>query len=95
MGISKSNGNIKKRRQKRQRMSLYLLNDDINSFEYVMHSLMTLLPMCNSLRAEQIARLVHESGECHIHTGFPPEIYILYAQIQKAGLQVKLKLDKK
>ena len=51
--------------------------------------------MCNSLRAEQIAMLVHNSGECHIHTAFPPEIYILYAQLQKEGLTVQLKLDTK
>ena len=76
-------------------MSLYLMNDDVNSFEYVIEILLTFLPMCNSLRAEQIAQLVHNSGECHIHTGFPPEIYILYAQIQKSGLTVQLKLDKK
>ncbi len=76
-------------------MSLYLLNDDYNSFDYVIHTLQKNLPECNSLRAEQIARLVHESGKCHIHTGYPPEIYIIYAQLQKAGLTVKLKLDKK
>jgi len=76
-------------------MSLYLMNDNVNSFEFVIYTLQKNLPMCNSLRAEQIAHLVHEAGECHIHTGFPPEIYILYAQIQKSGLQVKLKLDKK
>ena len=95
MGNSKSTGNIKKRQPRRKRMSLYLINDNENSFDNVIYILSNYLPMCNSLRAEQIARLVHESGECHIHTGFPPEIYILYAQIQKAGLQVKLKLDKK
>mgnify|MGYP001960209157 CR=1 FL=1 len=95
MGNSKSTGNIKKRQPRRKRMSLYLMNDDVNSFDNVIYILSNYLPMCNSLRAEQIARLVHKSGECHIHTGFPPEIYILYAQIQKAGLQVKLKLDKK
>ena len=95
MENSKSTGNTKKRRPRRKRMSLYLMNDNVNSFEFVIYTLQKNLPMCNSLRAEQIAHLVHESGECHIHTGFPPEIYILYAQIQKAGLQVKLKLDKK
>ena len=95
MGNSKSTGNIKKRQPRRKRMSLYLINDNENSFDNVIYILSNYLPMCNSLRAEQIARLVHTSGECHIHTGFPPEIYILYAQIQKAGLQVKLKLDKK
>jgi ATP-dependent Clp protease adapter protein ClpS len=76
-------------------MSLYLINDDVNSFEYVIHVLTANLPMCNALRAEQIARIVDEVGECHMYTGFPPEIYILYAQIQKSGLTVKLKIDKK
>jgi len=95
MEISKSNGNTKKRRPRRKRMSLYLMNDDHNSFEYVISTLTRFLPMCNSLRAEQIAQLVHNSGECHIHTAFPPEIYILYAQLQKEGLTVQLKLDTK
>ena len=56
-------------------MSLYLMNDEINSFEYVISTLCRLLPMCNTLQAEQIAILVHESGECHIYRGFPPNIY--------------------
>ena len=76
-------------------MSLYLINDDVNSFDYVISVLTSTIPMCNTLRAEQIAMLVHEAGECHIHTGFPPEIYIMYAQIQKAGLEVKLKINNK
>ena len=75
-------------------MSLYLMNDDHNSFDHVIYILQKTLPMCNSLRAEQIAQLVHTAGECHIHTGYPPDIYILYAQIQKSGLSVKLKIDK-
>ena len=71
------------------------MNDDINSFDNVIHILTKFVPMCNALRAEQIAILVHESGKCHIYTGFAPEIYILYAQLQKQGLTVQLKLDKK
>ena len=94
MENSKSTGNIKKRRPRRKRMSLYLLNDNENSFDFVIYILQKVLPMCNPLRAEQIAQLVHESGECHIHSGFPPDIYMIYAQLQKQGLQVKLKLDK-
>ena len=95
MENSKSTGNIKKRRPRRKRMSLYLLNDDVNSFDNVIYILSKYLPECNTLRAEQIAQLVHKSGECHIHTGFPPAIYILYAQLQKEGLSVEIKLDKK
>tara|TARA_Y100000592_G_C5309288_1_gene239280 strand:- start:316 stop:543 length:228 start_codon:yes stop_codon:yes gene_type:complete len=69
------------------------MNDNVNSFDNVIYILQKTLPMCNSLRAEQIALLVHESGECHIHSGYPPEIYMIYAQIQKSGLNIKLKLD--
>jgi len=72
-------------------MQLYLLNDDKNTIEYVMESLMALLPLCNSLRAEQIATLTHGHGECSIYSGFAPEIYILYANFQKLGLQVQIR----
>jgi ATP-dependent Clp protease adapter protein ClpS len=95
MGILKSNGNIKKRRPRRKRMSLHLMNDNVNSFEYVITTLTSILPMCNTLHAEQIAHLVHNSGECEIYSGFPPEIYIMYAKIQKSGLNIRLKINKK
>jgi len=93
MENSKSTGNIKKRRPRRKRISLYLMNDDENSFDYVIYMLQKSIPMCNALRAEQIARLVHDSGKCHIHSGFPPEIYMIYAQMQKSGLKVQLKYE--
>ena len=78
-------------RRRRKRMQLYLLNDDENSFEYVIQALTTLLPKCNTLRAEQIAVSVDTSGECDIFSGFAPEIYILYAHFQKMGLQVQIR----
>ena len=89
MEISKLFGNTKRRRRKR--MQLYLLNDDVNSFDYVITSLTTLLPMCNTLRAEQIAMIVHNNNECNIYSGFAPEIYILYANLQKIGLKVQIR----
>ena len=76
-------------------MSLHLMNDDVNSFQHVMEVLKVNIPMCNSLRAEQIALLVHEAGECQIYTGFPPEIYIIHSQLQKAGLKIQFKIIKK
>jgi len=76
-------------------MTIYVMNDDHNSFDHVIYILQKTLPMCNTLRAEQIARLVHESGKCDVFTGFPPEVYILYAQLQKMGLTVQLKIDQK
>ncbi|MBC8298306.1 MAG: ATP-dependent Clp protease adaptor ClpS [Pelagibacterales bacterium] len=89
MEKSKSNTRTKKRRRKR--LSLYLLNDEFNSFEYVINILTSLLPLCNKLRGEQIAMLTHATGECEVYTGFPPEIYILFAQFQKAKLNVQLR----
>ncbi len=89
MEISKLFGKSKRRRRKR--MYLYLLNDDTNSFEYVITSLTTFLPMCNSLRAEQIAMIVHNAGECNIYSGFAPDIYLLYTHFQKAGLNAQIR----
>ena len=71
------------------------MNDDINSFDYVISTLCRLLPMCNTLQAEQIAMLVHTSGECHIYTGYAPDIYSTYAQLQKSGLTIKIKIHDK
>ena len=93
METSKSSGNIRRRRRKR--MNIFILNDDKNSFDYVITTLCRILPMCNSLQAEQIAMIVHNSGECEIYSGFPPEIYIMYAKIQKSGLNIRLKINKK
>tara|TARA_R100001230_G_C5472420_1_gene26750 strand:+ start:55 stop:294 length:240 start_codon:yes stop_codon:yes gene_type:complete len=72
-------------------MNLYLLNDNENSIEYVMQSLKSFIPMCNVLRAEQIAMIVHNTGECDIYSGFAPEIYMIYAAFQKAGLNVQIR----
>jgi len=89
MEISKLFGKIPKGRRKR--MELYLLNDNVNSFEYAIQSLTDLLPMCNILRAQQIATLVDGHGECCIYSGFAPEIYVLYAGFQKLGLKVQIR----
>ena len=89
MEISKLFG--KSPRRRRKRMELYLLDDNVNSFDYVISSLTALLPMCNTLRAEQIAILVDGHGECNIYSGFAPEIYLLYASFQKLGLIVQIR----
>jgi len=89
MEISKLFGKLPKGRRKR--MELYLLNDDVNSFDYVIQSLTNLLPICNILRAQQIVLLVDGHGECSIYSGFAPEIYVLYASFQKLGLTIQIR----
>ena len=93
MEISGSSGHIEKR-PRRKRIYLYLLNDDYNAIEYVIKSLMVILPMCNSLRAEQLAIIAHGSGECLIHSSLNSSIYIMYAQLQKLGLSVDVRYNK-
>ena len=89
METSKSSGSIKRRRRKR--MYLYLLDDNKNTFDYVIDSLTAFVPMCNSLRAEQIAMIVHNTGKCSIYSGFAPEIYMIYTAFMKAGLNVEIR----
>ena len=91
MATSKSDTPTKKRRPRRIKLALYLLNDSVNSYEHVINVLTSLMPLCNKLRAEQIAILTHNTGECEIYNGYPPEIFVLYAQFQKSRLKVQLR----
>jgi len=93
MEISKSSGSLSPRK-KRKRVYLYLLNDDYNAMEYVIKCLMTTLPMCNSLRAEQLAMIAHNNKECLIHSSLSPTIYVIYAQLQKLGIEVDIRYSK-
>jgi len=86
-----SKSNIPSKRKRRKRLSLHLIDDDIHSFEYVNYMLTHLLPLCNTLRAEQLALITHNTGECQIYTGFAPEIYLVYAAFQKSGLDISLR----
>ena len=90
MVTSKSSG-TSQRKPRRKRMDLFILNDNKNSFEYVIRTLCRFMPMCNTLQAEQIAIIVDGSGECKVYSGFEPEIYLLYIRFQKAGLTVQIR----
>ena len=68
-----------------------MLDDNIHSFTYVNNVITAVLPMCNSLRAEQIAMIVNNTGECQIYSGFAPEIYLLYAKFKESGLLIELR----
>jgi len=90
MEILKSSGSLSQK-TRRKRVYLYLLNDNYNAMEYVMRCLMTTLPQCNSLRAEQLAMIAHNTGECLIYSSLTPTIYVMYAQLQKLGLEVDVR----
>ena len=86
-----SGSSIPLRRKRRKRLELYLLDDNFNTFNYVIEILSAYLPMCNALQAEQMAIITNGSGQCRIYSGFPPEIYTLYAYLQKNGLNVQIR----
>ena len=89
MEILKSSGTTKRRRRKR--MHLYLIDDNKHSFDYVIESIVSFIPLCNRLRAEQIAMITNNTGECSIYSGFAPEIYLLYTAFIKSGLTVQIR----
>tara|TARA_Y100001937_G_C7090070_1_gene317253 strand:- start:526 stop:780 length:255 start_codon:yes stop_codon:yes gene_type:complete len=78
--------NIKKRRK---RITLYLYNDEFNSFDYVTQVLSKYIPNCNIIRAEQLAVLAHNKGCIKICTGFSPEIYQIQANLIRHHLLVE------
>lgn len=67
------------------------MNDDVNSFDYVIAIITSYFPSYNALQAEQIARIVHTAGKCKIYSGFAPDIFLLYAKLQKSGLNIEIK----
>jgi len=78
-------------RKRRKRISLYLYNDDFNSFDIVVLALTRHLPKCNSLRAEQLAILANNNGKVKMCSGFSPEIYQIQANLIKCGLIIETK----
>ena len=78
-------------RRRRKRISLFLYNDSLNSFDTVVSSLTRHVPKCNTLRAEQLSLLAHNNGKTQICSGFSPEIYQIQANLIKCGLIVETK----
>lgn len=68
---------------------IVLLNDDVNSFEGVIES---LVKVCNHNRfqAEQCALLVHNTGRCDIKTGEEEDVKRTTLELKKRGLRVRI-----
>jgi len=94
MDRSKLFTNTKKRKPRRKRLFIHLINDEVNSFEYVHHCLMSICGH-NSIQAEQCTLLVHNTGSTIVESGFSPEIFMIYTQLIKHGLKVDIKTKSK
>lgn len=64
---------------------LVLYNDDVNSFEYVIDS---LVKVCSHdiLQAEQCTYLVHYSGRCSVKVGTTAKLHPLCEALLERGL---------
>ena len=66
---------------------LYILNDDINEYAYVIH---LLISICNlePIQAEQCVYISHHKGECDVKKGSYSELKILKNRLIEKGLGV-------
>jgi len=72
-----------------EKSSLILFNDEINTFDHVIHS---LVEVCghNSVQAEQCALIVHLKGKCEIKTGTKEILQMMSRSLNAKGLNSKV-----
>lgn len=66
---------------------LILWNDDVNSFDHVIHCLMKYLDYSEN-QAEKIAWTVHSEGKCAVLEGSFTEMEVYRKILQQEGLTV-------
>ena len=69
--------------------SLILYNDDFNTFDHVIKS---LVEVCghDSFQAEQCALIVHFKGSCEIKTGMPDVLKAMSISLNAKGLDSRV-----
>jgi len=71
---------------------LYLLNDDVHSFDEVVLTLKRYLGFPD-LQGASVADLVHRTGKCEIRIGHFDELELLKEMLLKEGYNVILEND--
>jgi ATP-dependent Clp protease adaptor protein ClpS len=69
--------------------TLVLFNDDINTFDHVIKS---LVEVCghDSVQAEQCAMIVHFKGSCDVKLGMPEVLNAMSKSLNLKGLHSKV-----
>jgi len=71
-------------------MKLFILDDDVNTFEHVIESIQIRLSYPNS-QASSIAHIVHHTGKCLVKTDSDENIINrIYKKLKADGLNVKI-----
>jgi ATP-dependent Clp protease adaptor protein ClpS len=74
---------------KKYNPSLILWNDEVNSFDWVIDSLVKVLNH-NKLQAEQCAYMVHHSGKCSVKSGEEKVLKVYAEKLGNLGLTVSI-----
>ena len=69
--------------------TLFLINDNFNSFDHVIDCLVTICNH-NDLQAEQCALITHYKGICEIATGHQDDLIPLKEDLSMYGLDVEI-----
>jgi ATP-dependent Clp protease adaptor protein ClpS len=72
--------------------SLILFNDDVNTFEHVIKSLVEICGH-DSVQAEQCALIVHFKGKCEVKSGPVEVLNTMSRSLNKKGLNSKVDLQ--
>jgi len=79
----------KQKSRKINNKSLFLINDDFNSFDYVVDCL-TAICDHETIQAEQCALLTHYKGSCEIAMGENADLELLREDLVLYGLNVEI-----
>jgi ATP-dependent Clp protease adaptor protein ClpS len=79
----------KQKSSKIKNKSLFLINDDFNSFDYVVDCL-TAICDHETIQAEQCALLTHYKGSCEIAIGENADLELLREDLALYGLNVEI-----
>jgi ATP-dependent Clp protease adaptor protein ClpS len=72
--------------------SLILFNDDVNTFEHVIKSLVEICGH-DTVQAEQCALIVHFKGKCEVKCGPVEVLNAMSRSLNKKGLNSKVDLQ--
>ena len=72
--------------------SLILYNDEINTFDHVIKSLVEICGH-DSVQAEQCAMIVHLKGSCEVKVGLPEVLNAMCKSLNAKGLKSKVHKD--
>ncbi|MEL6489301.1 MAG: ATP-dependent Clp protease adapter ClpS [Cyanobacteria bacterium J06634_6] len=73
-------------KEKYPNYKIIVLNDDHNTFEHVVETLVTYIPGLNSDQAWEMAHQIHNDGQAIVWTGPLEQAELYHSQLIRAGL---------